>query len=166
MHLGDLIMADDFEVHLIGLDDLLVKFKQIPQEVKRRSGRTALRRAANIVRDQLKANAERLNDPSTANSIADNVAVRFSSKRYNQTGDLMFRVGIIGGARQSSGAGSAPGGDTFYWRFLEFGTSTIKATPFARPAIEQSAQRATDEFIKQFTASLDRAIRRSKKGNI
>jgi len=31
------------------------------------------------------------------------------------------------------------GGDTFYWRFLEFGTKSIKARPFMRPAMAKIA---------------------------
>lgn len=44
----------------------------------------------------------------------------------------MMRVGILGGARdmgkygEFKGAGKDnPGGDTFYWRFREFGTSKM-----------------------------------------
>jgi hypothetical protein len=44
--------------------------------------------------------ALRIDDPTTAEVIAKNVSVRWSSKRFNSTGDLAFRVGVLGGARQ------------------------------------------------------------------
>lgn len=154
----------DFDVNVNGLDELKAKISSINYETERKGGRFAARRAANVVRDQVKSEAARLDDPETAENISKNVMAVFSPRTFKQTGDIKFRVGIRGGARQNKRKSSnAPGGDTFYWRFLEFGTAHIAATPFMRPAITKSAQRATDEFIKQFNKAIDRAIARSNK---
>src|SRR5690606_22168251 len=121
-----------------------------------------MRKAAQVIRDQARKNAEAINDPATSENIAKNIVERFSPRRYKRTGDLMFRVGVLGGARgfaaasgELQGAGSGnPGGDTFYWRFLEFGTSKHAATPFMRPAADQSAQKATDVFIREYNKAI------------
>ncbi|WP_374987639.1 HK97-gp10 family putative phage morphogenesis protein, partial [Klebsiella pneumoniae] len=79
--------------------------------------------------------------------------VSFSSKAFRRTGDPTFRVGVMGGARQyantkanvrkgragksynTAGDKGNPGGDTWYWRFLEFGTEHAAARPIIRPAL-------------------------------
>ena len=100
----------------------------------------------------------------------------------------MFRIGVLGGARQAdtakkqrrreragatsladlgelSGKGKGnPGGDTFYWRFLEFGTEKISAKHPMRDALSQNAQAATNEFIKQYDKTIDRYLRKIAKG--
>jgi HK97 gp10 family phage protein len=81
----------------------------------------------------------------------------------------------LGGARQTSqaykdlgiykGKGKGnPGGDTFYWRFLEFGTEHSEAKPFLRRALEDNSQKATNEFISQWDKSIDRVLKKAAKG--
>lgn len=173
---------------LHGIESLTAKFGAINYDLKFKGGRAALRRAANLVRAKAEANALRVDDPKTREIIAKNIVVRFSKKRFQSNGDLMFRVGVLGGARMTSeadrkrrrrkggsgmtleelgeisGAGKGnPGGDTFYWRFVEFGTQRNSAKPFMRPALESSAQEATNEFIRSYNRSIDRAINKASK---
>lgn len=183
-------MTDGLDFKLTGLEDLQAKLKEVAEDVRFKGGRFALRKAAQVVRDKARENASRVDDPKTQEEISRNIVERFSSRMFRRTGNLGFRIGVLGGARaeeqkakakterrrarlgQSSldelgeiaGAGKGnPGGDTFYWRFLEYGTSKMPAQPFMRPAIEQTAQQATDEFVKQYDKALARAIKRAKK---
>lgn len=177
------------EVRMTGINELVAKLDGLKYEMRFKGGRTALRKAAQLVRDKAKANALAIDDPKTREVIARNIVERWSARRYNATGDLTFRVGVLGGARSSSkdaarrersrrragtaslsdlgeiaGAGSGnPGGDTFYWRFVEFGTERTHAKPFLRPALEQNIQAATDEFILQYDKAIDRALRRADR---
>lgn len=148
------------EYKMDGLDALMSRLKTVQDDIKIKGGRFALRKAANLLRDQVKANARRLDDPQTAQSIAENVAVRWSGRTFKRTGNLKFRVGIMGGASGRK-AGSGPGGDTWYWRLLEFGTSKMPARPFMRPAINRAAGDVTREFINQYGRALDRALKRA-----
>ena len=161
----------DFSVTMTGLDDLNKKIEALKYDASRKGGRFALRKAAQVVRDQARANALALNDPRTSEVIAKNITEKWGSKYNKTTGDLMFRIGVLGGARDYSAYGEIttgktasanPGGDTFYWRFVEFGTEKLAARPFMRPAIENTSQKATDVFITQFNAALDRALRKVK----
>lgn len=180
-------MADSVSFELTGLGPLLAKLDSVAQDVKYKGGRFALRKAANIVAAAAKKNALQIDDPVTAEEIAKNVAIRWSSRTFKSTGDLGFRVGILGGARQEdtakkqrrrardgatsldelgeiAGKGKAnPGGDTFYWRFVEFGTARSRAQPFMRRALSENITAATDEFIKQYEKGLDRAIKKAAK---
>jgi len=168
-------VSNSVSVTLSGVDELQVKLKGLSNDLKYKGGRFALRKAANIVRAAAMENASRVDDPKTSNEIAKNIVVRWSSRTFSATGDLAFRVGVLGGARQDSRAYKAigiekgngkgnPGGDTYYWRFLEFGTEHSAAKPFMRKAISDNAQKATNEFIRQYDKSIDRYLRKIQRG--
>ena len=164
-------MTDPISANVEGLEPLLARMENLSYDLRKKGGRFAMRKAANLVRDKARQNAAQVNDPKTPEEIAANIVVRFSPKDFKRNGDLVFRVGVLGGARghaaasgEVAGKGQAnPGGDTFYWRFLEFGTINMPAQPFARRALSENIQAATDEFVLHYNKSLDRAIKRGKR---
>ncbi|MBY5942772.1 HK97 gp10 family phage protein [Halomonas sp. DP5N14-9] len=153
----------DLSFNLSGVDEALAKMKQVETLPKKKATRFALRKAANLVRDRAKDGALRIDDPQTANRIADNVVVRFDSQHFRQHGDLKMSVGVRGGSTSKKSNASNPGGDTYYWRFKEFGTEKMRADPFMRPALQESIEPATDEFLRQFDKALVRAIKRASR---
>ena len=164
----------DVSFQLEGLDALLGKFEAITYDLKRKGGRTALRKAAKVVHDAAYKNALALDDPTTSKSIADNVSIRWSSKRFNRTGDLMFSVGVGGGARYANTKENVrkgrvgeehlnTGGNVFYWRFLEFGTQKMAARPFLRKALADNIEQATNTFVTAYEKAIDSAIKRAAK---
>ena len=159
-------MADTVEFSLTGLDSLLGKLEAVSYDLKRKGGRSALRKAAQAIRDAAKQNAARLDDPETAANISANIVERWNGRLFKRTGDLGFRVGVLGGAGGSkSGAelSGLPGGDTRHWRHVEMGTEYVRARPIMRPALEQNIGLATDIFLREFEKSVDRAIKRAAK---
>ena len=165
-------MADSVSFNIQGLDSLLGKLENLKYETKKKGGRYALRKAAQLVRDAARENAKRIDDPTSPEKISANIVERWNSRLNRRTGDLGFRIGVLGGARDYSAYGEIttgkkattnPGGDTFYWRFVEFGTQFVPARPFIRPALESNIGAATDEFVKQYERVIDRAIKTSKK---
>lgn len=162
------MMADTVAFSITGLDSLLGKLESVKYETKRKGGRAALRRAAQVIRAAAQANAKRIDDPETAADISQNISLRWNGRVFKRTGDLAFRVGVLGGARipKSKPKGSdpgGPGGDTRYWAFLEFGTEDTRAQPFMRPALEQSVDQVTSTFVTEYEKALDRAIKRAAK---
>jgi HK97 gp10 family phage protein len=154
-------MPEQFSLQ--GVDELLGKFASIKSDVKYKGGRFALRKAANLVANAAKTSAARIDDPATGRSIAGNIAVRFSTRTFKLSGNLMFRVGVLHGAKLKDGGDTAPNAPTPHWRLIEFGTEKMAATPFMRPALENNIQAATGEFIGQYKKAIDRAIKKSKK---
>lgn len=155
------------EFELQGLDSLLAKFDSIKQDVKYKGGRAALRKAANLIAAKAKENAQKLDDPETAANISKNVAVRWGGKRFKATGDLNFRVGILGGAggnKKASELDSLPGKDTRHFRHVEFGTEKTAAQPFLRPSLANNAGEAISVFAKEYEKAIDRAIKKASKG--
>lgn len=169
----------DIEFALEGIDNLLGKLDAVSDDLKRRSGRAALRKAARLVAESARNNARKLDDPETRQNIVANIALRWDRRRHRRTGDLAFRVGVLGGAKQThnyhtrrgrpsreyqvDGDSGNPGGDTFYWRFLEFGTRHIRAEGFMRNALAENIEAATGTFLSEYETGLDRAIKRAAK---
>jgi HK97 gp10 family phage protein len=157
------MMAESIEFSLIGIDSLVGKLQSINYDVKRKGGRSALRRAAQLVAGKWAEGVERLDDKETGRSIAQNIAVRWNGRRFRSTGDLAFRVGVLHGAVLKDGGNKAENSPTPHWRLLEFGTENIRAQPYARNALADNISAATGEFISQYEKAIDRAIRRAQK---
>lgn len=159
-------MADGVEFSLLGMDELVGKLDAVAHETKYKGGRFALRKAAQLIRDKAKENAARLNDPKSAENIAANIKERWNGRLYKRTGDLGFRVGVMGGAGgtdETEKFAGLPGGDTRHWRLVEFGTSKTRAQPHMRPALTDNLGAATDEFLRHYEKALDRAIKKANK---
>ncbi len=154
------------EFDLVGMESLLAKFDSIKQDVKYKGGRAALRKAANLIAAKAKENAQKLDDPETAANISKNVAVRWGGKRFRATGDLNFRVGILGGAggnKKASELDSLPGKDTRHFRHVEFGTEKTAAQPFLRQSLQNNTGEAISVFAKEYEKAIDRAIKKANK---
>lgn len=157
------MMADGVEFSLTGLDGLLGKLDEISDDLRRKGGRSALRRAGNIIVDRAKSNAKRMDDPETGRSIAENVAIRWNGRLFKTTGDLGFRVGVQYGAKLSKHPDKGANSPTPHWRLLELGTEKMKAQPFLRPAADASIDAVVTTFISEYDRALDRAIARARK---
>lgn len=155
-------MADGLTHNIAGLDALVRKFRTVTDDMERRGGRFALRKAAQVIRDQAKQNALRVDDPATGRKIADNVTERWSGRHFKRTGDLMFRIGVMGGGRKRPGnPDEGPGGPTPHFHLVELGTEHSAAQPFLRPAAENNAGSVIGEFVSQYEKALDRALKRA-----
>lgn len=156
-------MADGVEFSITGLDSLLGKLDAISYDVKRKGGRSALRRAAQVVADRAREGARRIDDPATGRSIANNIALRWNGRLFKRTGDLGFRIGVLHGAVLHDGGDLRPNAPTPHWRLFEFGTENMAAVPFMRPALADSISQATATFVSEYEAAIDRAIKRAQR---
>lgn len=158
-------MAESIEFSLVGIDSLVGKLEAISYDMKRKGGRSALRKAAQLVADKMKEGAKRIDDPETGRSIADNVALRWNGKLFKASGDLGFRVGILHGAVLKNGGDTSANSPTPHWRLIEFGTAKMRAQPFARKALADNISETTNTFITEYEKAIDRAIRRAAKAS-
>lgn len=157
------MMADGVEYKLTGVDELLGKLDSITDDMKRKGGRAALRKAANVIANRAKANARKLDDLETGRSIADNIAVRWNGREFKRNGNLAFRIGVLHGAVLKKHPDKAKNAPTPHWRLLEFGTENMRAQPIMRPAAENGAEEAMNTFVEEYGKSIDRAITRAAK---
>ncbi|MCY1333630.1 phage protein, HK97 gp10 family [compost metagenome] len=156
----------DVEFSIIGLDSLLGKLEAISYDVKRKGGRSALRKAAQVVANNAKEGARRVDDAQTGRSIADNIALRWNGRLFKRTGDLGFRIGVMHGAilpKRGENADTTQNAPTPHWRLLEFGTEKMRAQPFMRSALADHIGEVTSTFVTEYEKAIDRAIQRAQK---
>lgn len=141
----------DFQVKMTGTDQILKNLGALPERVGRNAMRRALRKGANVIRDAARVNAQRLDDNLTRENIAKNIVTQGGGRKFEKReGGPAMRVGVLGGAKSKRGGGTYavggskanPGGDTWYWRFLEFGADQMDGPrPFMRTAMNEGAQK-------------------------
>ena len=163
-------MAEQIE----GLDDVTAKMRELSNPKKQKNAATrSARKAMAVVRKAAVANAKALDDSNSPERIWKNIQVKASKTKQ---GFVLMKVGVRGGAMSyanttanrranrvgetyaTAGSKENPGGDTFYFRFLEFGTSKAPATPFLRPALNNNMEAVQSSFVDDFSAQLDKEI--------
>lgn len=83
----------------------------------------------------------------------------------NEENRALNRVGLE--YRQAKGkiARDNPGGDTWYWRFLEFGTEKTRARPFIQSTLAENVQAVTDAVATELNKGIDKAISKQSNGS-
>lgn len=161
------VVSDGISFKIEGLDALQAKLQAVSVDMQKKGGRFALRKAAQVIRDKARSNAAGIDDPASAEMISKNITERWNGRLNKKSGgnDIGFRVGVLGGAKDTGEKDSKnPGGKTFHWRFIEFGTAKMAAHPFMRPALEESQGLVVDTFVSAYSKALDRALAKAKKG--
>ena len=156
-------MVDKVSFKLTGLENLKKKFEVVSNDVKFKGGRAALRKAARFIVNDIKKRAESFDDPTTVRSIKDNADLRWDNRYAKRTGDLAFRIGILGGANTRGKLTDAKKAPTPYWRHIELGTENRPAHPFVRPALSENKSAVTNIFITEYEKALDKAIAKAGK---
>jgi len=156
------------EIKVSGVYQLQQRMKALSNAVATRGAKKAVRAGAQKIADAAIELAKKIDDPKTPNNIAANIAVQFASRGTAASGNVRYRVGVLGGAagreriskfkRDLTGKG-LPGGETWYWRFHEFGTSKMAARPFMRPAAANRAEVAAEEIATVLEQFLDHTVR-------
>ena len=154
--------------NLQGVEGLKRKLALLPERLGRNAARRALRKGANIIRDAARANARRFDDPETREAIYKNIVVANGGmKRERRVGGAMVRVGVIGGAQSGKKLVHADNKTNrkkgivgqeyslYHWRYLEFGTSQMRAQPFMRPAMNSQAGAAAQAAMAAMEHEFD-----------
>ncbi|MGV8944664.1 HK97-gp10 family putative phage morphogenesis protein [Thermomonas sp.] len=166
-------MAKD-SFHVEGLEGVLDALKNLPAEVGAKGGgpaKAALRKGANVIRDQAIANA-----PRATGFMASQIATSRDSKPQMVGATEHFWVGVKRGkakryantkrnrGKQRAGKTYSTAGNAYYWRFLEFGSEKMKEPkPFLRPAFESRKEDALNAIVAELRAGIDRAAKKLRK---
>lgn len=135
-------MASDFiEFKLRGADDIVAKFRNLSENVRRKVVVPAAKDAMEIVRADAEERASRVDDPKTFPDISKNIALVERKKLGEEMGAAYVSVGV---RKRKKWQG---GGNTFYWWWVELGTEHSAPHPFVRPALEQNREAVFREFI-------------------
>lgn len=139
-------------IQVDGMDEVSRKLKLLGDTKQaKKITRKAARRAMNLVRDAARENARAIDDPETKARIYKNIVTQ-SGRTYGGY-DVVMRVGVRGGAsrnQHSEDISGLSGGDTRHWRYIEFGTAHLHATPFMRPALFNNMNKVAENFCNEF----------------
>lgn len=143
-----------------GVDAAVAKLRSLDPKRQRSTIYGINRRAMKIVQAAAQAGARLIDDPETQASIAANIAIRQGSKKDQRKYGTAFvtKVGVIGGAAPKPGRE-----DSGHWRFFEFGTRSIRARPFMRPAMDNNVDRVIAFYTADMGKAIDRAMKRQLK---
>jgi HK97 gp10 family phage protein len=134
-------MADFVSYKLTGVDDLSAKFRELSQGVRSQVAVPAAKDAMEIVLNDAKARAARVDDPETRNYVPNNIAMVERKALGAELGAAIVSVGV---RKTKSGT---RGGNTFYWWWVELGTEHARAQPFMRNALSSNRQAVFKEFL-------------------
>jgi HK97 gp10 family phage protein len=171
-------MADRIEISIDvkGFSGVIDRMKDFPDRFQQKAARRAARKGMNLVRNAARAKAKTLDEPESKEKIWKNIVTNESGRRGRAIGGIVMRVGVRGGAlaypAHTFGRGAAfqsrrksrarkppaphPGGDTRYWRHLEFGTRFLQARAFMLPALMNNAQAVADKIATELNIELDK----------
>lgn len=165
-----------FDVKISGLDNLQQKMQQVSKDLPEKVFSSAARSALAIARKKAIENAKKIDDPATAEAIWKNISVIRAKKKERAfgPGTIVASLGVRGGAAQYAntkenvrkrrvGQVYLTGGETWYWRLLEFGTEKMAARPFLLPAVHSSLQEIFNAFQVDAEAKFDRLISEKAK---
>lgn len=119
---------------LQGLQELEKKLSKLGELEARRALNRGITKGGAEIRKAARANAKQLDNKLTPEQIFKNV----TSKKWRVKKGRKY-LGVSVGVNKEG-----KGGDTYYWRFLEFGTSKMAARPFLEPALNQSKNAAIE----------------------
>lgn len=141
-----------------GINELSKRLKAVSEDILIPASRAAGKAGMKVVRDNVVARAQQIDNPATPNDISQHIGIRTGYNREAKT--MTVRVGVMGeeGSRSSARyrRGDKPKGLVTYWRFVEMGTSHSRARPFLRPALMHNATQVLDGVIAEMTRQLDR----------
>lgn len=149
-----------FDANFKGVEALIKKSRGLQHSVRVRLARNAVMAGARVLRDQVRSNAQGLDDPGTGRSIAKNVAARYRRKLSEQSGDPTASVGVLmTRGRIPKGNPDEPQ-NTNHWHLLELGREGVAATPFVVPAVQQAGSRVAPAVAKNLESAIDRELKK------
>jgi HK97 gp10 family phage protein len=172
-----------FSAEFSGGEEIRQQLQQLSDKVSKRGMANALRKAAQLVKEAAVNKVILHDQASTPTKIHQNIAVRATSAKRlrglggNTESSVGISIGVLGGAMSYAGnksnqqkglagmmyptLGSSdnPGGDTWYWRFLELGTKHAPAKPFLRPAFDNQSSQLLDTIVAELNNEIAKALK-------
>lgn len=137
------------EIKVEGLSELRTALLELPKELQKGPLRSAVSAAAKVVQQKAAENAPV--DTGTLKKAIYRTRSKEGSSAVQETAIVGVRYGRKYQRR---------GIDGFYWRFLEFGTSKLRARPFVRPAFESTITQQIEAMRKRLSDAIARAAQK------
>lgn len=143
-------------IQITGLADLEKRLLDFPNRIAKNIMAGALSSGAAIIRDE----ARKLAPRDTGEMVRD---IMIKKARQSKGSDFIEYQVFVRSGKKSRLAGKKRNvdRDSFYWRFVEFGTSKMAAKPFMRPAFEKMKSQAVERFREYLAARIDKEAAKS-----
>ena len=119
-----------FNVEIKGLDELDAAFDNLINGVDNSLGET-LKKASNPMFDKIQADAKKVDEKVKISNV----------KNSESNAEIVLTL------------------DSKTWRYKEYGTSKMSATPFIRNNIDKGNEKVIDSFSKQMNKKIEESIK-------
>lgn len=147
-------MADNVRIRTEGFAELAERLKQLGPRVAKNALRRAVSSGAAVVRNDARSRA-----PVDTGEMKKDIQIK---REKDERGSFMAKYAVFvrsGKKSRMSGRARDVQKDSFYWKFLEYGTSKMPAQPFMRPAFEARKE----EALKVIGEKLDEGIQKAAR---
>src|SRR5690625_1536210 len=138
-------MAETFKIE--GADAIIRRMKSLDTKMQGKIVVKGAREGAKEFQRSARENAKRFDDPATAEKLWKAIKVKKAKRSDLKAGN--YDAGMIVYVK---------GNEYYYWYFLEFGTSKMRAQPFMRPAFDENWKIALRTTTKTIDVQLDKAV--------
>lgn len=177
-------MAESVNIEIEGLHELKIALRGLPKNLRRTALNNSLRVGARVIIKAQKAEV-------VSKGLVDTGKMRSSIKSKTTPKSRLFgkdaeiRIGVLsdiekgglsrGFVRPSSvplwrrgktihtGLTGFSNSDVYYWRFHEFGTSSMQARPFMVPGFYASRYQANKAILRSLKHSIEKQALKAKK---
>lgn len=154
-------MADSGYKHVSGMRQLAERLRALPEKLATKHLRGAVLAGTKVIHEEAVAQA-----PWRTGLLKGSISIRYASE-YSKPGvRATYHIGVRDSGKRKyannrknrnrgrAGQSYTIQGGAFYWRFVEFGTSRMRAQPFMRPAFESKKHAAVDAIAARLRAGL------------
>ena len=146
-------MADPVTVQLEGFKEMAERLKQLAPKVAKNALRRAVAAGAAVVRNEARTRA-----PVDTGEMKKDIQQKREKDQRGGDFAATYSVFVRSGKKSRlSGRARDVEKDSFYWRFIELGTSKYTATPFLAPAFDATKEDA----LKAIGEKLDEGIQKA-----
>lgn len=151
-------MADS--KNLTGFKELADALRSLGPKVARNGLRRAVSAGAAVIRDDARQRAP----VATGEMRRDIMIKRERDARGGDTFGAKYSVFVRSGKKSRlAGKGRNVQKDSYYWKFVEFGTSKMAARPFLRPAFASKRDAAVDAMGQKLGEAIEVAVKEVTK---
>lgn len=151
-------MADS--KNLTGFKELADALRSLGPKVARNGLRRAVSAGAAVIRDDARQRAP----VATGEMRRDIMIKRERDARGGDTFGAKYSVFVRSGKKSRlAGKGRNVQKDSYYWKFVEFGTSKMAARPFLRPAFASKRDAAVDAMGQKLGEAIESAVKEVTK---
>ncbi len=156
-------MANSEVVQVQGLDQLSRALKELPDRVARNGLRASVYAGAKVIRDEARLKAPlaiAALGPSQPppGTLKRSVIMKQIPELSGKSRQTFFVTVRHGKKYRKQGKKGNLSQDAWYWRFVEFGTVKMAASPFLRPAFDLRKNDALDAIKNRLAERIEQAV--------